>query len=189
MGSNFKRLGEDTRFYYMLHPSPTIVLVTKCPNGRFNLMPASWNVPISEEPPSVGVAVDKEAYTHECLEYHGEATINIPHGGLADIVYALGSTSGRDIDKVSRFNIRLEPSETINVPRWSDAIGVYEAVVWKKVDVGEVTFYIFRVNAAYAKEGLYTRWGWDFRKTNILLHGAGRTFYHVGRFTRAKPLA
>lgn len=184
----FVKLDPKVKFYYTLHPSPTIVLVTKCPNGRFNAMPASWNTPVSEEPPTVAVIIDKETYTFQCLEYHNEATINVPHIGQADIVYALGSTSGRDVDKITKFNIKLEPSETISVPRWSEAIASLEGKVYAKLDVGEVRLYVFEILAVYVKEGLYTQWGWDLTKTSILLHGAGRTFYGVGRMIRAQKV-
>jgi flavin reductase (DIM6/NTAB) family NADH-FMN oxidoreductase RutF len=172
---------ESERFYLTLHPSPTIVLITRCPNGRLNAMPASWNVPLAEEPPSVGVAVDRSTYTFECLEHLGEATINVPGPDLVDVVYAMGTVSGRDVDKVARYNLRLEPSESVSVPRWADAIASLEARVWKYMDVGEVRFYAFRVLAVHVRRNLYTRWGWDFSKTSILLHGSGRAFYLVGR--------
>ncbi|MCI4446900.1 MAG: flavin reductase, partial [Pyrobaculum sp.] len=55
----------EGKFYRLLHPRPTVVIASKCPNGRINLMPASWNTPVSEEPPTVAVAVEKEAYTHQ----------------------------------------------------------------------------------------------------------------------------
>ena len=181
----FKPLGEDEAFYHTLHPRPTIVVITVCPNGRVNAMPASWNTPVSEEPPTVAVAIDRESYTHECLEYHGEATINVPPSDLVDLVYALGTVSGRSIDKIEKYKLKLEPSSRVKPPRWSDAIAVLETRVKERVDVGEVRLYVFEVMGAHVKEGLYTRWGWDFRKTNILLHGAGRSFYLVGRWVRA----
>lgn len=185
----FRPLSAGERFYYVLHPSPTVVIVTKCPNGRYNAMPASWNMPVSEEPPSVAVAIDRESYTFECLESHPEATINVPHSGQVDLVYALGSVSGRDVDKVAKYGLKLEESASISVPRWSDAIASIEARVWKKLDVGEVRLYVFEVLGVYVREDLYTRWGWDLTKTSILLHGAGRTFYTVGRRLVAKKIS
>jgi flavin reductase (DIM6/NTAB) family NADH-FMN oxidoreductase RutF len=187
--SSFAKLGSMEGFYYTLHPKPTVVLITLCPNGRFNAMPASWNMPVSEEPPTVAVAVFRETYTFECLEHHPEATINVPHSGLADVVYALGSTSGRNVDKIMKFNLKLESSEKVKPPRWSDAVASLEGRVHAKLDVGEVRLYVFEILAVHVKRDLYTRWGWDFTKTNILLHGAGRTFYHVGRMIRAQRLA
>jgi len=183
-----ERLPGGYRFYYTLHPRPTVVLVTLCPGGRVNAMPASWNTPVSEDPPTVAVAVERESYTHECLEHHPEATINVPPDTLVDTVYALGSVSGRDVDKVERFKLRLEPSSRVKPPRWSEAIASLEARVHSKLEVGEVTLYVFEVLEALVDTSYYTRWGWDFRRVNILLHGAGRTFYRVGRFIRAsKP--
>ncbi len=173
------------RYYYVLHPRPTIVLLTKCPNGRLNMMPASWNTPVSEEPPTVAVAVDRDSYTYECLEYHPESTINVPSSDMLDLVYRLGTVSGRDIDKIREYNIQLEESYRVSVPRWRDALASLEARVYDSMDVGEVRLYVFEILGVYVDLDFYTRWGWDFRKTNILLHGAGRNFYIVGKWIRA----
>lgn len=174
------------KFYYLLHPRPTVVLITLCPDGRVNAMPASWNTPVSEEPPTIAVAIDKESYTHKCLQHHPEATINIPPADLVDKVYGLGTVSGEEVDKVSRYGLKLQPSDVVRPPTWAEAIGVIEARVIEAVDVGEVTLYIFRVLKTKARRGSYTRYGWDFRKTNILLHNAGRAFYSVGKLVLAK---
>lgn len=184
--TSFRGLGPGEKFYYTLHPRPTVVLVTVCPNGRVNAMPASWNTPVSEEPPTVAVAVERESYTFECLEHHGEATINVPPSDLLDIVYALGSVSGRSVDKAREYKLRLEPSLRVKPPKWADAIASLEARILESVDVGEVRLYVFEVLEVHVKGDLYTRWGWDFRRTNILLHGAGRSFYLVGRWVRAR---
>ena len=169
----------DGVFYRLLHPRPTILLITQCPNGRFNAMPASWNMPISEEPPTIGVSVYKEAYTYQCLKHSPEATINVPSHEHVDLIYALGSVSGRDVDKVSKFGLRLIPSDVVKVPTWADALAVYEAVVDREVEVGEVGLFVFRVLKVKVKEGAATRWGYDLGKVNILLHDAGRVFYMV----------
>ena len=169
----------DGVFYRLLHPRPTVVLITLCPNGRVNLMPASWNMPISEEPPTIGVSIWRESYTYQCLNHNPEATINVPSHEQVNVVYALGSVSGRDVDKVSRFNIKLIPSEVVKAPTWVDAIAVYEAIVDKEVEVGESSLFVFRVLKVKVKEGLADKWGLNLLKTNILLHGAGRVFHAV----------
>jgi Conserved protein/domain typically associated with flavoprotein oxygenases, DIM6/NTAB family len=167
------------KFYRPLHPRPTVVVVTRCPNGSLNLMPASWNTPISEDPPTVAVAVDRGSYTHECLQHHRYATLNVPPIDAADLVYSLGSVSGREVDKVAQFGVRLAPSQKVDVPRMADALAAYEVEVYKEVEVGEVTLYIFRVLDTWVASGVADQWGFDFKKVNIPLHGAGHAFYKV----------
>jgi len=167
----------EGKFYRLLHPRPTLVIVSKCPGGRVNLMPASWNTPVSEDPPTVAVAVEKSAYTHECLQYHRWATLNVLPIETADLIYRLGSVSGREVDK--SVAVKLEPSQYVDVPRVAGALAVYEAEVYREVEVGEVVLYIFRVVATWAAPGAADQWGFDFKKVNIPLHGAGRAFYKV----------
>jgi len=182
----FKDLSELSRFYLLLHPRITVLVVTRCPNGRSNIMPVSWVTPLSEEPPTLGIAIDRESYTFECLEYCNEFTVNIPPHDKADLVYALGTISGRSVDKVREFNIKLLRGKNVSADVWSDALGIIECKIINKIDVGEVRFYIGEVVSAYAKSEYMTQSGWNFMRTNVLLHGWGRTFYLVGKRVIAK---
>ncbi len=167
------------KFYRPLHPRPTVVLGVVCRDGRVNLMPASWNTPVSEEPPTLAIAVDRTTYTYECLEYHGEATINVPSDAQLQLVYDIGSVSGRSVDKVKKFSVELVPSIKIKPPGLQGSIAILEGRVYAKYDVGEVRLYIFEVLLTRILEGLVDEWGILFDKTNILLHGAGRVFHRV----------
>ena len=166
-------------FYRPLHPRPTIVVVSRCPDGKVNLMPASWNTPVSEEPPTIAVAVDRSTYTWTCLEHFPEATINVPSINDVDLVYRLGSVSGREVDKAAELGVELVPSGMVSVPHMARAIAVYEARVYSKVNVGEVTLYVFEVLRTLARGDLVDEWGIDLSKANIPLHGAGRVFHRV----------
>jgi len=81
-------------------------------------------------------------------------------------VYSLGTTSGHDIDKIKEFNIRLGNAREINTPVWLDAIGVMESKVVESIDIGECRLFIFEIKKIYARRGLFTKYGWDFRRTN-----------------------
>lgn len=166
-------------FYRLLHPRPTVLIASTCPNGRVNVMPASWVTPVSEDPPTVGVSVDNSSYTRECLDHSGEATINVPGYSQMDLVYGLGTVSGRDVDKVSRFGLRLVPSTAIGTPGIEGSLAMLETRVLQKVTVGEVTFYLLEVRKTRVLEGFANEYGYNLARESPLLHGWGRVFHRV----------
>lgn len=174
------------KFYYLLHPRPVVVIIARCSDNKINAMTASWVTPISEEPPTIAVAIDRTSFTHKCLEYSGEATINIPSLNYLGLVYKLGTISGKEMDKINVFRVELAESKRISTPRWAEAIGWLEVKVDRYVDVGEVRLYIFEVVEYYMRKDAASEWGWDTRKANLVLHGVGKGFYTIGRFVLAE---
>ena len=175
-------------FYYLLHPRPVVVIITLCEGGKVNAMPASWITPISEEPPALAVAIDRENYTFKCIEQLREATFNIPSQEHVNTVYGLGTVSGREVDKVKMFSLKLGKASKVSAPIWLDAIGWIEGRVVNRVDIGETTLYIFEVLDYYAKPDTVSEWGWRLDKTSPLHHGTGRGFHTVGKLILAsKP--
>ncbi|KUO81618.1 MAG: flavin reductase [Vulcanisaeta sp. OSP_8] len=166
-------------FYRLLHPRPTILLITQCPNGRVNVMPASWNMPISEKPPTIGVAVYRETYTYQCLNYHPEATINVPNIDSVDLVYKLGSVSVRTWIRLGSSGWSWCLAMWLKVPTWKGCDSVYETRVMNRLDVDESTLFVFEVLKVKVRPGIADEWGFDFGKVNIPLHGAGRVFHRV----------
>ena len=168
------------RFYYLLHPRPTVVVGSLCPNGRINFMPASWNTPVSEEPPTVAVAIDSGNYTRECLDYCGEATLNVLSLDDADLIYGLGSISGRNVDKVSQYGVELVDSVSVKPPGIRKALAVLETKVLSKHRVGESVLYVLQVVKARVREGITDTYGYLLNVVSPALHGSGRYFYGVG---------
>lgn len=170
---------EIGKFYLLLHPRPAYVIGSGKWGERINFMAASWVSPVGEEPPSLMISVDKESLTSELIEAHGEFTVNVIPASLLDKLYYVGSRSGREVDKSSVFG--AVKGERVKAPVVSEAMGVIECRLMKKLDMGDVNLFIGEVLSARARSDTFSeRTGWNFREVNIPLHGWGRNFFTIG---------
>ena len=96
------------KFYYFFPQAVAVVGIDK------NVMPAAWHTPISAEPPLYGVVVSPKRHTFELLQKRNGFTINFLEHDQAHLVAKIGSTSGRDINKLKEFNIKFVPAERVN---------------------------------------------------------------------------
>ena len=176
----------DPTDYYILHPRPAYLIVTRRPDGGYNVMAASWVSPISEEPPLVALAIGKESYTHELIRETKEFTINFVGEEHADMVYKAGTLSGRRVDKWKLLGLEPLESKKISVPGIRGCYGFLECYLENMVDAGECSLFIARIVASHVKRDLYTRYGWDLKRAKILLHLRGRAFVLPGKLVLAK---
>ncbi len=175
--SGFIEVG--SKWYYVLHPRPVYVLVAER-NGKVNFMAASWVMPFSEEPPRVVAALDKEALTTAYIKSSRCFTINVLDIGYKDFVYTAGTVSGRDVDKVSLLKASTTRDTATGAPRLTqpEPIGYLDVRVYRILEdlAEDVDLVVGDVVSSYARKDLFSRYGWDLKKTKILLHSAGRAF-------------
>ena len=88
----------------LVNHGPT-VLVTSAHAGRRNVMAAAWSMPVEFTPPRIAIVIDKHTQTRELVLAAGAFAICIPGAGIVDLAYAVGSQSGRDVDKFARHGI------------------------------------------------------------------------------------
>jgi len=170
------------RHYLLLHPRPVYIIGSGRFGGEANLMAASWVMPVSEEPPKVVISIDRENYTYELIEKYGEFTVNVVEENYLDKIWFLGTTSGRDIDKVAKVGLTVVKGRKVDAPIIKEAIGIIEAKVSEKIDVGECRLYIGDVVYAEANPSKYNlRHGWDIRKAKLVHHLSGKAFMSNGR--------
>ncbi len=178
----------EAKRYRLLHPRPVYIIVA-AHGDRVNAMAASWVSPLSEEPERITVAFEKESYTYELVRATGEFTVNVVPASMLDVVWCLGTRSGRHRDKIRECGVELEPSSRVKPPRVKGAIGVVEARVYRVyTDVAEdVDLVVADVVAAYADPSLFNpRYGWQISKAEVLMHASGRAFTTPGRLLVAK---
>jgi flavin reductase (DIM6/NTAB) family NADH-FMN oxidoreductase RutF len=161
----------------LINHGPT-VLVTSADGARRNVMAAAWSMPVEFAPPRVAVVIDKATWTRELAMASGAFGLCIPGAGLADLTWAVGSESGRDVDKLARHGIAVDPGPVLGVPlieagcaAWLECRLIREPRAENAYDTcfGEVV-------AAAADPRVFVRGRWSFRDDNAELH----TIHHLG---------
>jgi len=171
----------------LLNHGPT-VLVTSAHAGRRNIMAAAWSMPVEFTPPRIAVVIDKHTLSRELIAASGVFAVCIPGAAAADLTYAVGTSSGREGDKFTRFGIDTRPGDTTGAPLL--ACG---CVAWLECrliperhaeDAYDTCF--AEVVAAAADERVFSDGHWSFREDNADLH----TLHHlgVGNFARASAM-
>lgn len=99
----------------LINHGPT-VLVTSSDGTRRNVMAAAWSMPVEFTPPRIAVVIDKHTFTRELIAASRTFAICLPGNALVDLTHAVGSTSGRTMDKFEHFAIGTETSPVLKLP-------------------------------------------------------------------------
>jgi flavin reductase (DIM6/NTAB) family NADH-FMN oxidoreductase RutF len=99
----------------LINHGPT-VLVTSAHGGRRNVMAAAWSMPVEFEPPRVAIVIDKKTFTRELAAASGAFGICVPGAALAKLTHALGTVSGRAMDKFKEFGIDAAAGPVLGMP-------------------------------------------------------------------------
>lgn len=161
----------------LINHGPT-VLVTSAHGGRRNIMAAAWSMPVEFTPPRIAIVIDKSTYTRELVLASGAFAVCVPGAALVDLAYAVGSTSGRTVDKFEQYGIAAARGPALGLPvleqgcaAWLECRLIPEPHAQDAYDscFGEVV-------AAAADPRIFANGRWDFRPDNANL----QTIHHLG---------
>jgi flavin reductase (DIM6/NTAB) family NADH-FMN oxidoreductase RutF len=99
----------------LINHGPT-VLVTTADGRRRNIMAAAWSMPVEFTPPRIAVVIDKSTLTRELIAATGSFAVVIPGRARVDLTYAVGSASGREVDKFARHGIAATAGPVLGMP-------------------------------------------------------------------------
>jgi len=167
--------------YHVLHPRPVYLIVSRSVDGKLNVMAASWVTPVSDEPFLVAVSIWSKSKTYSNIHSTREFTVNIVSDKHVDMVWKAGSLTGWEVDKWSLLGLKPYPSSRIKTPGLENTLGFLECIVQNEIPVGESALFTASVEAIHVDKEYYERYGWNLRKTNILLHAGGKTFVTTGK--------
>lgn len=167
----------------LVNHGPTVLITTEH-EGRRNVMAAAWSMPVEFSPPRIAVVVDKKTFTSELLQASGRFAIGLPCPALADLTYAVGSTSGRDLDKFDHHAIHATPGPVLGLPLIEGCVAWLELRHLPEPHTEQAYDTVFgEVVSAQADDRIFTHGRWSFRDDNTELH----TLHHLGSGTFAVP--
>jgi flavin reductase (DIM6/NTAB) family NADH-FMN oxidoreductase RutF len=170
----------DPEIYRLLHPRPVVLVSCVDPNtGKPNIITVAWSLPLSVNPPLVGISIALKRYSHELIQKSGEFVVNIPTMEILEKVAGCGSVSGKNVDKFSRFGLTPKQARVIKAPAIEECVAYLECKLIDAVKTGDHTFFVGEVVAAYAEEGVFESGMIDLKKVRGVYHLGGRVYCTV----------
>lgn len=178
----------------LINHGPT-VLVTSAHGASRNIMAAAWSMPVEFTPPRIAVVIDKATFTRELVMASGAFGLCIPGAALADLTYAVGSSSGRDGDKFARHGIATVAGPVLGMPLLEQGCAAWlecRLIPERHTEQAYDTCFA-EVVAAAADPRVFAQGHWSLRDDNAALHtlhhlGAG-LFAQAAATVQARPLA
>ncbi|SAL12807.1 flavin reductase [Caballeronia peredens] len=171
----------------LINHGPT-VLVTSAHGGRRNVMAAAWSMPVEFTPPRIAVVIDKRTYTRELAAASGTFGICVPGYAMMDLTYAVGSSSGRDVDKFDAFGIDTVEGPVLKLPliETNCAAWLECRLIDEKHTEDAYDTCFAEVVAAAADARVFSNGHWTLDDSNQPLH----TLHHLGagNFARASAM-
>lgn len=92
-------------------PNPITLICTEKPDGTTNLATLAFWTYASTAPGKIVFSLNKGAYSLELLSDNKEVVVAVPGMELVNALIGCGTSSGRDVNKVEKFNIAMRKVE------------------------------------------------------------------------------
>ena len=171
-----KVINEDTGAYYHHYPR-VAAIVTAQAGGKENAMAVAWHAPISFSPPLYGIALSAKRFTYKLIAESKEFGVNFLPFDEAELVAAVGGSSGQEVDKFSRFNIEKDKPVKTKVPILKAAYAAYECRVVDEGLYGDHRLVVGEIVAVHLLEEAFSSEGTlDISKASPALYIGGERY-------------
>ncbi len=167
-----------------------LVLVTTTWRGNDDVMPAAWTMPLSAEPPLVGVAVHPSRHTHDMIRFSEEFALNFPSRRLLNHCQYFGTISGSQVDKLEVSRLPTFRARKVEAKLLEGCVAYIECGLEDALRIGDHTLFVGRVAAVSADDEAYNEMMWAVAEDEDQrpLHYLGGAFYALlGQKLEARP--
>jgi flavin reductase (DIM6/NTAB) family NADH-FMN oxidoreductase RutF len=113
---------------FTLMESGPVVLVTTHDGKRNNIMTISWTM-VTDFSPTFAITTGKWNHSFAALRKNRECVIAIPTVDLLDKVIGIGTCTGADVDKFSKFKLTPVQAELVSAPLIKECLANIECKV------------------------------------------------------------
>jgi flavin reductase (DIM6/NTAB) family NADH-FMN oxidoreductase RutF len=122
------KLTPDVNAYRLLESGPVVLVSTRAPDRRANVMTMGFHM-IVQHPSLIGAVIGPWDHSYDALNETGECVIAIPGVDQAETVVDIGNCSGRDLDKFKHFALTALPARDVSAPLIGECLANIECRV------------------------------------------------------------
>ena len=182
-----KMVVEDVGEFYQHYPKVACVIAAHW-QGKDNAMVAAWHTSLSFSPPLYGVSLAAKRFTYRLIVQSKEFGVNFLPFSSAELIAAIGGSSGSEVDKFQKFNIATDRSIRTGAPILRDAYAAYECRLVDDRAYGDHRLLVGEIVAVHTQEGSFTTKGTlDLRRVSPTLY-LGNELYATAPKGRTRRL-
>ena len=156
-----------------------VAVVTAKHEDKLNAMASGWHTYIGSSPGMYGISLRKETQTYKLIEKSGVFAVHFLPGRCSELIQALGTRSGADMDKFREFNIAYEEGIKVDVPILKDAYFAYECKVHSIATLADHEWIAGEVLQMYQDKSMFLEKGLvNLEKLDVPLY-LGRSNYRI----------
>jgi len=156
-----------------------VALVTTRWHGADNVMPVAWSMPLSHEPPLLGIAVHPSRHTYDMIRFSEQFALNFPSRHLMNHVQYLGIVSGREVQKIDVTKLPTFRAQRVDVPLLEGCLAWVECAVEDILRLGDHHLFVGKVLAVQVEREAFEE-AWLLADDDLKpLHYLGGDLYAI----------
>lgn len=137
------KIGDYMRTAYL---SPRqVVLITTRYNGKDNVLPVDWHIPLSFSPKLYGISLESKNHSSEMIANSKVFAVNFMSAEYEKKIIECGRISGKDTDKFKTIGLEKKEASKIDAPLIKNSVGYLECSLVDKVITGDHILFIGKV--------------------------------------------
>lgn len=168
-----------SKAYRLLNHGP-VVLISSSLDGKHNIMPIAWQVPIEFDPTKIALIIGDHSHTFKTVKKTKECVVNLPTVDIVDKVFSCGKVHGGEVDKFKKFGLTADKASKVKAPLIGECIANLECKVFDEKMSDTHNIFLVECVAAWVEEGVYDEF-LRADKPNV------KTLHHLGADNFAVP--